>query len=64
MSGMLIANPTCCLIEENPLQTQQRPDHVFADSLCLFLGLRPDLAVDVEACMAPSGAVPPSVTKQ
>jgi hypothetical protein len=27
-------------------------DHVFADSLCLDLGLRPDLAVDVETCVA------------
>ena len=28
-------------------------DHVFADSLWLSLGLSPDLAVDVEACVAP-----------
>lgn len=26
-------------------------DHVFANSLCLFLGLNFDLAVDIEACM-------------
>ena len=25
-------------------------DHVFADSLCLALGLNPDLAVDIETC--------------
>jgi len=30
-----------------------KSNHVFADSLCLSLGLRPDLAVDVETCMAP-----------
>jgi len=29
-------------------------DHVFADSLCLTFGLSPDLAVDVETCMAPA----------
>jgi hypothetical protein len=43
-----------CLIEEKPLQTQQRPDHVLADSLCLSLGLSSDLAVNVEACVAPA----------
>jgi len=26
-------------------------DHVFTNSLCLFLGLSFDLAVDIEACM-------------
>jgi len=51
---MLIANPACCLIEEKPLQRQKGPDHVFADRLCLALSLRPDLAVDVETCMAPA----------
>jgi len=49
----LIANLARCLIEKEPLQRQQRSDHVFADSLCLSLGLRSDLAVDVETCMAP-----------
>ncbi|MDH5707215.1 MAG: hypothetical protein OEZ45_14485 [Candidatus Aminicenantes bacterium] len=42
-----------CLIKEEPLQRKQRPDHVFADSLCLFLGLSSDLAVYVESCVAP-----------
>ncbi len=47
---MLIANLARCLIKEKPLERKQRPDHVFADSLCLALGLSPDLAVDVETC--------------
>lgn len=51
---MLITNPACCLVEEQPLQRQKRPDQVFADSLCLALGLSSDLAVDVETCMAPA----------
>jgi len=33
-------------------------DHVFADSLCLSFGLSPDLAVDVEPCMAPAEDLP------
>jgi hypothetical protein len=40
--------------QSGPLQRQKRPDHVFADSLCLALGLSPDLAVDVETCVAPA----------
>ena len=51
---MLIANLSLCLIKEEPLQRQQGADRVFADSLCLFLGLSPDLAVDVETCMMPA----------
>jgi len=51
---MLIANSACCLIEEKPLQRQKRPDHVLADSLCLALGLSPDLTVDIETCVAPT----------
>jgi hypothetical protein len=31
-----------------------RPDHVFADSLCLSPGLGPDLDVDIETCVAPA----------
>jgi hypothetical protein len=50
---VLIPDLPFCLIEEKPLQAQQRPDHVFSDSLCLALGLSPDFAVDVETCMAP-----------
>ena len=51
---MLITDPTRCLIEEEPLQAQQRPDHVFANSLSLALGLCPDLAVDIETRVAPA----------
>jgi hypothetical protein len=51
---ILIANLARCLIEEKPLQAQQRPNHVFADSLCLSLGCSPDLTVDVETCVAPA----------
>ena len=51
---MLITNLPLCLIEEQPLQRQKRPDHVFADSLGFFLGLSPDLAVNVETCVAPA----------
>jgi len=54
MPRVLIANLAPCFIEEQPLQTQQRPDHVLADSLCLSLGCRPDLTVDVETCVAPA----------
>jgi len=50
---ILITNLSLCLIEEEPLQRKQRPDHVFADSLCLSLGLSSDLAVHVESCMVP-----------
>ncbi len=49
---MLIENLARCLIKEKPLERKQRPDHVFADSLCLPLGLSSDLAVDVESCVA------------
>jgi hypothetical protein len=52
MSRILIANPPLCLIEEKPLQTQNRPDHVHADSFCFPLGLRIDLTVDVESGVA------------
>lgn len=51
---MLIAKLACCLIEENPLQTQKRPDHVFADFLCFSLRCSPDLTVDVETYVAPA----------
>lgn len=51
---MLIANLPLCLIKEEPLQKQQEADRVVADSLCLFLGLSPDLAMDVETCMMPA----------
>ncbi len=53
MPRVLIANLVPCIIEEQPLQAQQGPDHVFADSLCLFLGLSPDLTVDIETCVVP-----------
>ena len=50
---MLIANPTCCLIEEKPLERKQWPDHIFADSLCFACALSPDFTVDIETSMAP-----------
>jgi len=53
MLRVLIANLAPCIIEEQPLQAQQGPDHVFANPLCLALGLRSDLAMDVETCVAP-----------
>ena len=54
MSGILIANLALCLIEEQPFQRQHRTDHVFTDSLRLFLGLSLDFAVDIESCVAPA----------
>jgi hypothetical protein len=51
---VLITDLARCLIEEKPFQAQQRPDHVFADSLCLSFRCSPDLAVDVETCVAPA----------
>jgi len=42
------------LIEEQPLQRQQRADHVFAHPLCLSFGLGSDLTVDIEACVVPA----------
>ena len=54
MSGILIANLALCLIEEQPFQRQHRTDHVFTDSLCLFLGLSLDFAVDIESCVVPA----------
>jgi len=50
---ILIANLPYFFIKEEPLQAQKRPNHVFADSLCLSFGLSPDLAVDVETCVVP-----------
>jgi hypothetical protein len=50
---MLIADLACCLIEEKPLERKQRPDHVFADSLCFACALSPDFTVDIETSMAP-----------
>jgi len=51
---ILIANLPLSLIEEEPLQTQQRADHVFTDSFCLSFFLRPDLAMNIETCVAPA----------
>ncbi len=42
-----------CLIEEKPLQTQKRSDHVFADTFCFALGLSRNLAIHIETCVAP-----------
>ncbi len=53
MPRILIADLPLCLIKEQPLQRQQRTDHVFSDSLCLSLGLSSDLAVHVESCVVP-----------
>ena len=55
---MLIANLALCLLQEKPLQRQERADYVFADSLCRSLGLSPDLTVDVETCVAPAEDLP------
>jgi len=51
---ILITNLSLCLIEEEPFQRKQRPDHVFAYSLCLSLGLSPDFTVEVETWMLPA----------
>jgi len=51
---ILITNLSLCLIEEEPFQRKQRPDHVFADSLCLSFGLSSDFTVDVETWMLPA----------
>jgi len=37
--------------KKNAGKQPPRPDHVFADSLCLFLGCSPDLTVDIEPCV-------------
>jgi len=58
MSRILITGLTPCLIEDKPLQTHQRPDHVFTDSFCLAYDLSPDLAVDVETSVAPVEDIP------
>ena len=42
------ADSVCSFIERESLQGKQRPDHVFAHPLGLFLGLGPDAAVDIE----------------
>jgi len=44
--------------EASRLQRKRGPDHVFADSLYISLSLRPDLAVDVEACVVPVEDLP------
>ncbi len=54
MSRILIADLSLCLIKKQPLQTQQRPDHVFTDSLCLALGCSFDFTVGVETCVVPA----------
>ena len=51
---VLIRDLASLFRKEEPLERKQRPDHVFADSLCIPLGCSPDLAVDVETGMAPS----------
>jgi len=48
------SKPPLYLFKEEPLQRQQGADRVFADSTYLFLGLSPDLAVDVETYMMPA----------
>ena len=40
--------------EEQPLQAQQRADHVFADSHAFLFVCSSDLTVDIEACVAPA----------
>ncbi len=51
---VLIRDLASLFRKEEPLERKQRPDHVFADSLCVPLGCSPDLAVDVETGMAPA----------
>jgi len=48
-----VADLAFLFIGGEAFQRKQRTDHIFAHSLSLFSGLGPDLAVDVETCVAP-----------
>jgi hypothetical protein len=48
-----IADLACPFIEREPLQGEQRPDHVFSDPLGLSFCPGPDAAVDVKSGVSP-----------
>ena len=49
----VVADLPLTVQEQEPLQGQHRPDHIFSDPLGLGPGLHPDPAVNIETRMAP-----------